>query len=66
MELAREQSMPPNMIFHDATLFEISKNCPGNLDELKKIGGVGLAKLARYGNVFMEVIKSMRYGIQGG
>lgn len=54
------------MIFHDATSFEIFNNCPGNLDELKKIGGVGLTRLARYGNVFLEVIKNMGQGIQGG
>lgn len=66
MEFAWEKSMPPNMIFHDATSFEIFNNCPGNLDELKKIGGVGLTRLARYGNVFLEVIKNMGQGIQGG
>jgi ATP-dependent DNA helicase RecQ len=57
MELAREQGVPPYVIFHDSTLLEILKNRPDNLTDLGKISGVGLAKLARYGDDFLKVIE---------
>jgi len=58
MELAREQGVPPYIIFHDATLLEILKAKPKNLNQLKSIGGVGQAKLERYGSYFLEVINN--------
>ncbi|MDP1636613.1 MAG: DNA helicase RecQ [Candidatus Nitrotoga sp.] len=57
MELAREQGVPPYVIFHDSTLLEILKHRPDNLTDLGKISGVGLAKLARYGDDFLKVIE---------
>ena len=56
MELAREQGVPPYVIFHDSTLLEILKQRPGNLAELGSISGVGQAKLARYGEAFLRVV----------
>ena len=57
MELAREQGVPPYVIFHDSTLLEILKQRPGNLTELGKITGVGQAKLTRYGDDFLRVVE---------
>ncbi len=59
MELAREQGVPPYVIFHDSTLLEILDQRPANLVELSGISGVGQAKLTRYGEVFLRVIKEM-------
>ena len=56
MELAKEQSVPPYVIFHDATLIEILQTKPKNLADLGKITGVGAAKLERYGDAFLAVI----------
>lgn len=56
-ELAREQGVPPYVIFHDSTLLEILNQRPGNLTELGHISGVGQAKLARYGEQFLKVLK---------
>ena len=64
MELAREQGVPPYVIFHDSTLLEILKHRPDNLTDLGKISGVGLAKLARYGNDFLKVIEDERNGVK--
>ena len=58
LELAREQGVPPYVIFHDSTLLEILKRRPDNLDELGQISGVGQAKLARYGEAFLRVVAS--------
>ena len=57
LELAREQGVPPYVIFHDSTLLEILKQRPQTLEQLARIGGVGQAKLARYGKVFLDVLE---------
>ena len=56
LELAREQGVPPYVIFHDSTLLEMLKHRPANRAELGKISGVGQAKLARYGQAFLQVV----------
>lgn len=57
MELAREQGVPPYLIFHDSTLLEILNQRPADLTELGGISGVGQAKLTRYGDEFLKVIE---------
>ena len=57
MELAREQGVPPYVIFHDSTLLEIMNQKPGSLTEMSRITGVGQAKLERYGDAFLEVLE---------
>ena len=56
MELAKEQGVPPYVIFHDATLIEILQTRPESLADMGKITGVGAAKLERYGDAFLAVI----------
>ncbi|MET0435185.1 MAG: RecQ family ATP-dependent DNA helicase, partial [Cellulomonas sp.] len=46
---AKEQGVPAYVVFHDATLREIATARPADLDALSRIGGVGAAKLERYG-----------------
>lgn len=58
LELARSQGVPPYVIFHDATLQEMVLVKPANLDELSEITGVGARKLARYGEAFLEALRS--------
>ncbi len=48
-QLAREQSVPAYVIFHDATLRAIAERRPRSLAELGTVTGVGGAKLERYG-----------------
>ena len=62
LELAREQGVPPYVIFHDSTLLEILNQRPGNLTELGRISGVGQAKLTRYGDDFLRVIEDVANG----
>jgi len=57
MELAKEQGVPPYVIFHDSTLLEILNQKPGSLTEMSQITGVGQAKLERYGDAFLEVLE---------
>ncbi|MDP1634873.1 MAG: DNA helicase RecQ [Gallionellaceae bacterium] len=62
LELAREQGVPPYVIFHDSTLMEILKRRPGSLAEMGQISGVGQAKLAKYGDDFLQVVEDMASG----
>ena len=57
MELAKEQGVPPYVIFHDSTLLEMLNQKPDSLTELSRITGVGQAKLDRYGDAFLEVLE---------
>ncbi len=55
--LAREQSVPAYVIFHDATLRAIAERCPGSLAELGGISGVGATKLERYGEQVLATLR---------
>jgi ATP-dependent DNA helicase RecQ len=59
MELAKEQGVPPYVIFHDATLIEILNQKPQDLNAMGMISGIVQAKLERYGAAFLEVIAEM-------
>jgi ATP-dependent DNA helicase RecQ len=56
LQLAREQGVPPYVIFHDATLLEMVRQHPRDLAALGLIPGVGRSKLDRYGETFLAVI----------
>jgi len=55
-ELAEENSVPPYVIFHDATLMQMAAEKPTTPDSLLEISGVGQTKLDRYGALFLQVI----------
>ena len=55
-ELAKEQGVPAYVIFHDATLKQMSELKPKTLLTLSAISGVGKTKLERYGQAFLDVI----------
>jgi ATP-dependent DNA helicase RecQ len=57
-ELSREQGVPPYVIFHDSTLLEMMKMAPTTLAQFQRLNGVGQAKLEKYGQQFIQVIKS--------
>jgi ATP-dependent DNA helicase RecQ len=56
-QLALEQNVPPYVIFHDATLKQMATLRPADEAGLLTIGGVGQAKLARYGERFLAVLR---------
>jgi ATP-dependent DNA helicase RecQ len=55
--LAEAQGVPAYVIFTDRTLIEMAEARPQTLDDFARIGGVGAAKLERYGTVFLEIIR---------
>jgi ATP-dependent DNA helicase RecQ len=55
--LAKAQNLPAYVIFHDSTLRIIAEERPGSMSELARIGGIGAAKLDRYGAEVLEVVR---------
>jgi len=58
LEIAKEQQVPPYMIFHDRTLIEMIRAKPKTLDDLTNINGIGAAKTNRYGEIFLKMLES--------
>ena len=56
LAIAREQGVPPYVVFHDSTLREMARERPQTLDDLGRVPGVGRAKLERYGDRFLEAL----------
>lgn len=56
--IAKDQNLPPYVIFHDRTLMEMASKKPRTLDQMGQIGGVGQSKLARYGQSFLSVLEN--------
>jgi len=55
--LSREASVPPYVIFHDATLREMVRLRPSSSAELLALQGIGETKLERYGEAFLNVLR---------
>ncbi|MFH1194962.1 MAG: DNA helicase RecQ [bacterium] len=56
-EIADEYNIPPYVIFSDKSLIQMATLLPQTKSDFLKISGVGSAKLERYGNVFINIIK---------
>ena len=57
-EIARENGVPPYIIFSDKTLKDMSVLKPRNNDEFLLVSGVGEKKMEVYGPLFLPVIES--------
>ena len=55
--VAREHGVPAYTVFHDATLQEIARRLPASLEGLRGISGIGAAKLDRYGDTLLQVVR---------
>ncbi|KAF1054221.1 MAG: ATP-dependent DNA helicase RecQ [Stenotrophomonas maltophilia] len=55
-KLAEEHSVPPYVIFPDATLLEMLRSQPRSLSDMAGVSGVGARKLERYGQAFLDVL----------
>ena len=56
--IAKELAVPPYVVFPDTTLVAFATERPTSRDGLLGISGVGQSKLERYGDAFLEVIRS--------
>lgn len=57
-KIAEEASIPPYVVFSDKTLHEICVFLPDNADQFLMINGVGQTKLERYGEQFINEVKT--------
>jgi ATP-dependent DNA helicase RecQ len=55
-EMAREEAVPPYIVFNDRTLAAIAAACPASQEELLAVPGVGPAKLERYGEQILRLL----------
>ncbi len=58
--LAKEQGVPPYVIFHDTTLRAMAQVRPKTLNDMGLMPGIGGAKLERYGRAFLAVLDRLR------
>ncbi len=56
--LAKEESLPAYAIFPHGTLKEIAETLPFTIEEISKLTGVGQYKSTKYGQAYVEVIRS--------
>jgi ATP-dependent DNA helicase RecQ len=59
-KVAQNQRIESYVIMHDATLLEIAKQDPVNLEDLSKIPGIGERKLSLYGKQLLVIMAKNR------
>ena len=57
-KISKQKDVPPFVIFQDPSIEEMAIQYPVTIEELQTISGVGAGKAQRYGEEFLEVIKS--------
>lgn len=63
-EIAREEAIPPYMIFSDKTLVDMCVKIPFTKAEMLDVSGVGENKYEKYGERFIEQIREYTNGIK--
>jgi len=54
-EIAKENSIPPYVVFSDKTLKEMAEKLPLDKEAMLEISGIGEVKFERYGEAFLEL-----------
>ena len=57
-EIAREEKVPPYIVFSDKTLVQMCIDQPKDKAGMMEVSGVGEFKFEKYGERFLEVIRS--------
>ena len=60
LEIAKEEAMPPYIIFSDKTLIDMCIKMPACEEDMLNVSGVGENKLRKYGGRFLEEIRDFR------
>lgn len=58
--IAKQNSVPPYVVFSDKTLLEIAQKLPQNKIEMLQVGGIGDVKFERYGAEFLTLCESIK------
>jgi ATP-dependent DNA helicase RecQ len=59
LELARAQGVPAYVVFTDATLKDMARRHPRDRAAFTAVQGVGSAKLERYADPFLELLRRL-------
>lgn len=62
-KMAKEHGVPAYVIFHDATLRELARQCPKTEDELRQVTGIGARKFDKYGGYLIEILRGCEPGL---
>uniref|UniRef100_UPI004056200E DNA helicase RecQ n=1 Tax=Agathobacter sp. TaxID=2021311 RepID=UPI004056200E len=58
LQIAREEALPPYIVFSDKTLIDMCVKVPHTKEEMLDVNGVGENKFAKYGQKFLDEIKN--------
>ena len=58
MEIAREEALPPYIIFNDKTLIDMCVKLPTEKEKMLTVSGVGASKMEKYGQRFLDAIRT--------
>ena len=58
LDIAREKGVPAYVVCHDRTLLEIAAFRPSSMEALAEIHGMGPARIANYGEPFLEAVNA--------
>jgi ATP-dependent DNA helicase RecQ len=56
-KIAKEKNLPPFVIFQDPSLEEMATTYPTSKEDLAQVNGVGMGKVNKFGQEFLEVIQ---------
>ena len=56
-KIAKEQGLPPAIIFQESSLLDMANNYPITIEEMSQIQGVGLGKAKKFGEPFITLIE---------
>jgi len=56
-DVAKKRNLPPYVIFQDPSLEEMATVYPTTKEELAKINGVGMGKITKFGQPFLDLIQ---------
>lgn len=62
--IAKEENMPPYIIFSDKTLVDMCIKLPFDQEEMLEVSGVGQHKVEKYGIRFQEAIREFTHGVK--
>lgn len=62
--IAREQNMPPYIIFSDRTLTDMCVRLPFTKEEMLCVSGVGESKFEKYGEQFLQAVCDFTGGVK--
>lgn len=57
-ELSETEQVPSYVVFHDRTLKEMAARLPQSIESFTGIHGVGIAKIQKYADVFLPIIRA--------